>query len=202
MSEQDTDQVVDSAETTTEELSDNSESYEDTGTSEAAEADEESNSESSQSETPDQRLARLKRQYERELKKQGLKSKEGGEESSQKGSQENDPSQEVDEKYLRLDLKTEGVKTKKEQDIVLDYIREKKLLGEDVEPSQALKSMVVKEALAAVKQKSSVPKPSSRTSTQNTNDFDYWVKQAKKGNFPTSDPAMMDRLAKARIFTK
>lgn len=196
MLEQENEQV----ESSMEEDTDNSEHYEDSTTSEDAEEGESEDTTPTDSEDEGARkrassqIDRLKARI-KELEKVGKK-------GSEEGGQEGSSAQEVDERYLRLDMKTEGVKTKKEQDIVLDYIREKSLLGQEVEVSQALKSMVVKEALAEVKQKSSVPKPSTRTSTQKTDDFDYWVKQAKKGNFPTSDAAMMERLSKARIFTK
>jgi len=160
------DEVVDSADTTTEELQDNSDSYEEDDST--GEDEGEASSESSEqrpTETPEQRNARIKRQVEREAKKAGITVEEylgiKSEKGSEKGRQEGNPSQ-VDENYLRLDLKTEGIKSKKEQDTVIDYIKEKKLLGHTVDVETALKSMVVKEELTRIRNASATPKPSSR----------------------------------------
>lgn len=191
MSEEET-QVVESAETATTE--DNNESYEQDDSTGEGESEAQSESgEQRTTETPEAKLARLKRQYEREAKKQGAESGTESKESTKEVNQE--------EKYQRLELKTEGIKGTKEQDVVLNYINESKLLGKDVSVESALKSLVVKEALADIKAKSSVPSPSKRTGTGQNDSFEYWVAQAKKGNFPRSDRAMMRRLEKARIFT-
>lgn len=193
MSEEDT-QVVESAETTTSE--DNQESYEQddsTGESES-EASGESGEQRS-TETPDARLARLKRQYEREAKKQGVESGTQSKESTDE-SQEGNQEKEVDDRYERLELKTEGIKNKKEQDVVIEYASWK-----GIEVADALKSPVVKAELAELKAKASVPAPSKRTSNGVNDSFEYAKKEALKGNFP-SDPAMRKRLEKARIFTK
>lgn len=138
-------------------------------------------------ETPEARRARIKRQYEREFGKEASKeSKEG-------------PKEEVtgDERYTRLELKTEGITSKKEQDIVMDYANWKK-----IDVSEALKSPTVKAELAEYRAKASVPAPSNRTGTGSNNSLEYWIGQARKGNFPRSDKAMMKQLEKARIFTK
>jgi hypothetical protein len=177
-------EVVDSAEiTTTEDLGDNDSQDESTGEDEVAKTTEGSKQQSG--ETPDQRRARIKRQYEREFGKQD-KGKEGSEESSKVDS---------DERYSRLELKTEGVTSKKAQDIVLDYAKYK-----GIEPLEALKSPIVRAEMAELEKKTSVPAPSSRTNAGPSNDFAYWVAQAKKGNFPRHDRAMMEKLAKARIW--
>lgn len=179
-------------ETTTEDLEDNSSDDESTRESEVAKEDE--GSESRKTETPDQRRARIKRQYEREFGKQDKgSSKEGSEESSKEID--------GDERYARLELKTEGITSKKAQDIVLEYIKEAKLIGKTVDPATALKSLVVKEAIAELEKKTSAPAPSKRTTASPSDSFEYWVAQARKGNFPRNDRAMMERLAKARIFT-
>lgn len=153
-------------------LEDNSEQdYENTGESEAPAEAEGENTEASGSETEDDGGAKKRAQSQIDRLKAKIKElEEGGKESGQKGQQGsqqgNQKGQEVDEKYVRLDLKTEGITSKQEQDVVLDYIREKKLLGHDIEVEDALKSMVVKEELATMRKKASVPSPSSRTSTQ------------------------------------
>ena len=179
-------EVVDSAETTTtEDLGDNDSQDESTGEDEVAKTTEGSKQPSG--ETPDQRRARIKRMYEREFGKQDKgSSKEGSEESSKVDG---------DERYSRLELKTEGVTSKKAQDIVLDYAKFK-----GIEPLDALKSPIVRAEMAELEKKTSVPAPSSRTNAGPSNDFAYWVGQAKKGNFPRHDRAMMEKLAKARIW--
>jgi hypothetical protein len=182
-------EVVDSAETTTEDLGDNESQDESTTESEAKEGEE--SSESRKTETPEQRKARIKRMYEREFGKQDKgSSKEGGEESSKVDNQD----------YIRLALEVKGVTSKKAQDIVLQYIKEAKLIGKEVDVAKALGSMVVKEALAEIEKKTSVPAPSKRTGTGSSDDFGYWVAQAKQGNFPRHDKAMMEKLSKARIW--
>jgi hypothetical protein len=179
-------EVVDSAETTTtEDLGDNESQDESTDESEVAKGEE--SSEPRKTETPEQRKARIKRMYEREFGKQDKgSSKESSEESSKVDG---------DERYARLELKTEGVTSKKAQDIVLDYAKYK-----GIEPLDALKSPIVRAEMAELEKKTSVPAPSSRTNAGPSNDFAYWVTQAKKGNFPRHDRAMMEKLAKARIW--
>jgi hypothetical protein len=180
-------EVVDSAETTTtEDLGDNESQDESAGESEATETNE-GGEQSKPKETPEQRKARIKRMYEREFGKQDKgSSKESIEESSKVDG---------DERYARLELKTEGVTSKKAQDIVLDYAKYK-----GIEPLEALKSPIVRAEMAELEKKTSVPAPSSRTNAGPSNDFAYWVAQAKKGNFPRNDRAMMEKLAKARIW--
>lgn len=183
--------VVESAvdETTSDDLEVNETSDESTGEGEVEE--EAPSKEQRSTETPEQRRARIKRQYEREFGKQGKESSK--EESSKK---------EVgDDRYERLELKTEGITSKKAQDVVLDYIKEAKLIGRDVDITTALKSSVVKEAIAEIEKKTSVPPPSKRTNAGASDSFEYWAAQARKGNFPRHDKAMMDKLKKARIFT-
>lgn len=192
MQEQD-ETVVDSAETTTDE--DNQEDYEQTDSNgeDETEASTES-SEQQSTETPEQKRARLTRQLERLNKKHPpQESEEGGKESRQESSKK----EEVDDRYNRLELKMEGITSKKEQDVVLDYAKWK---GIDV--TKALTTPAVKAELAELRAKSSTPAPSKRTSTGANNSFEYWVGQAKKGNFPVNDPEMMDKLKNARIFTR
>jgi len=180
--------VVDSAETTTPD--DNASNYEQADSESESEASETTESvEQRKTETPEQRRARIKRQYEREFGKQGDK---GGQESTKESSQEVNG----DERYIRLELKTEGVTSKKAQDIAIEYARFK-----GIEPLEALKSPIVRAEIAELEKKTSVPPPSKRTTQGASDSFEYWVGQAKKGHFPTHDTVMMDKLKKARIFT-
>lgn len=177
-------EVVDSAETTTEELEDNSTADESTGEDEVEETTK--GSKQSTTETPEARRARIKRQYEREFGKSNDKgTKEDSKESSNK---------EVDERYTRLELKTEGITSKKAQDIVIEYAQFK-----GIEVTAALKSPIVRAEIAELEKKTSAPAPSSRTGSGASNTFEYWVGQAKKGNFPRGDKEMMKKLQKARL---
>ena len=138
------------------------------------------------SETPDQRLARLKRQLEREEKKQGIK-------------KETKPTETSDERYDRLELKTEGVTTKKEQDVVLDYAKWK-----GVSVTEALKNPGVKAELSEMRKQSSVPPPSGRTTNGQSASVDYYASQIKKGALTLSQvesPEMRKQLRKMRIFS-
>ena len=175
----------------TEDLGDNTSDDESTGEDEVAKTTEGGKQQSG--ETPDQLRARLTRQKERAEKKLAeldgktySKGKEGSEETSKVDG---------DERYARLELKTEGITSKKAQDIVLEYAKWK-----GIEPTDALKSPIVKAEIAELEKKTSAPAPSKRTSTGASDSFEYWVAQAKKGNFPRHDRAMMERIAKARIW--
>lgn len=191
-------QVVDSAETTTTddlEVTDTS----DASDSEAEVAETTQSSKQHSGETPEQRQARIKRQVERDAKKAGISIEEylglsgkKGHETSQEGSKE----EVVDERYARLELKTEGITNKKAQDVVLEYARFK-----GIEPIEALKSPIVKAEIAELEKRASVPAPSKRTNAGATDSFEYWVAQAKKGNYPRHDKVMMEKLKKARIWT-
>ena len=108
------------------------------------------------------------------------------------------------EDYLRLDLKTEGVKDKKEQDIILNYIKEKALLGEEVSTTEALGKMVIKEALSEMRATSSIPAPSSRTSGGSNDSYDYYAKNIKAGKMRLSDvtdAGMREKLMKGKLFS-
>ena len=184
-------QVVDSADTTTSELQNSEDSYEQTNSD--GESESEASSESSEqrsTETPEQRNARLKRQIERAAKKEGISVEEylglSRQEASQEGRQESNSPQ-IDEKYLILDLKTEGIRDAKEQEVVLNYIKESKYAGRDVDVATALKSSVVREDLANIRKSNSVPKPSSRTTGGSSQSIDYYVSQIKRGNMSLKD---------------
>jgi hypothetical protein len=175
-------EVDNSAETTTQEDYESNDSQDESTTEGEAEKGDES-SESRKTETPEQRKARIKRMYEREFGKTDDKAvKESSKEDG-------------DERYARLELKTEGITSKKAQDVVLEYAKWK-----GIDATEALKSPIVKAEIAELEKKTSAPAPSKRTGTGSSDDFAYWVAQAKKGNFPRTDKVMMERLAKARIW--
>jgi len=183
---QENNEVDNSAETTTQDDLEVNETSNDTDSEDEGTQSTEGSkqqSDSKRTETDDQRRARIKRQYEREFGKEG-----------DKGSQES--GKEGDERYQRLELKTEGVTSKKAQDVVLEYAKFK-----GIDPIDALKSPIVKAEIAELEKKTSAPAPSKRTSIGASDSFEYWVGQARKGNFPRGDKAMMDKLKKARIFT-
>lgn len=178
--------VVDSAENTTDDLEVND--TDDASDSESEVATQTESGKQQSGETPDQRRARIKRMYEREFGKDGDK-------GSQKSSEES--SKEVgDERYARLELKTEGITSKKAQDVVLEYAKFK-----GIDAIEALKSPIVKAEIAELEKKTSAPAPSKRTNAGASDSFEYWVAQSRKGNYPRGDKAMMDKLKKARIFT-
>lgn len=193
-------EIVASAETTIEEESNQSD-YENDSTGEDESSSSEQGGDKPRSETPEQRQSRLKRQIERDAKKAGLSVEEylglGGKKSGEEGGKE------VDSKYLRLELKTEGLKSTKEQDIVLNYIQEAKLIGKTVDVETALKSLVVREALAEVRRVESVPKPSSRTNGGASDSLDHYARMIKAGKMRLNDvpdAEMRKRLTKAKIF--
>lgn len=183
--------VVDSAETTTD-YEDN-DTDDDTDSEGQASQDSESVEQHS-TENAEQRSARLKRQIERAAKKDG---KSVEEYLGIKSKKSNEESNEVkDDKYARLDLKIEGITSKKAQDVVLEYARWK-----GIDHTDALKSPIVRAELAELEKKTSAPPPSKRTNGGATDSFEYWVAQARKGNFPRNNPEMMRKLQKARIWT-
>ena len=184
--EEEQNKVVDSADTTTSESNNSEDSYEQTNSD--GESESEASSESGEqrsTETPDQRLSRLKRQYERELKKQGVSNSQESQEEGQESRQASNS--QIDEKYLVLDLKTEGIKDAKEQQVVLDYIRESKIIGKDVDVSTALKSAVVREELDGLRKRKSTPAPSTRTNGGASDSMQYYVSQIKRGNMSLKD---------------
>ena len=186
MTEQE-DNVVDSAETTTE---DNEHDYESDSTEEGESAQTTESGEQRKPETSEQRIARLKRQLDRELKKSG---QEVTKETGEKGSKE------VDERYDRIELKTEGITSKKEQDIVLDYARYKK-----IDVTEALKSTTVKAELAEYRSKAAIPAPSSRTGNGSNNSLEYYASQIKNGRLrlaDVKDPSIVKQLRTMRIFS-
>lgn len=115
---------------------------------------------------------------------------------SKKGNKE-DSKEEVDERYERLELKTEGITSRKEQDVVLDYAKYK-----GISAVEAMGSVTVKAELAELRSKN-VPAPSSRTTGGSTDSYAYYAKNIKAGKMRLSDvqdAAMRQKLMKGKIF--
>ena len=182
--EQENNDVVEQEETSNEENEHETNNESESETEETEQGGEQQSA--TKSETPEQRLARLKRQLEREEKKQGIK-------------KEDKPEETGDERYDRLELKTEGITTKKEQDVVLDYAKWK-----GVSVAEVLKNTGVKAELAEMRKQSSVPPPSGRSSNGQSASVDYYASQIKKGAITLSQvesPEMRKQLRKMRIFS-
>ena len=154
---------------------------------EAAEGDSETGDSEGRTYTQEELDARIKEQDKRW--KDRLK--------DSKKSSKQDSKEEVDERYERLELKTEGITNRKEQDIVLDYAKYKGITA-----TEAMESTTVKAELAELRAKN-VPAPSSRISGGKTDSYDYYAKNIKAGNLRLSDvkdAAMRQRLLKGKIF--
>lgn len=174
--------VVEQEETSNEEENHETNNQSEDETEETEQGGEQS---SARTETPDQQIARLKRQLEREKKKGSKK-------------EETKPKETSDERYDRLELKTEGITSKKEQDVVLEYARFKR-----IDVGEAVKSSVVKAELAELRKKGNVPPPSGRSSNGQSASIDYYAGQIKKGNMTLTQvesPEMRKQLRKMRIF--
>jgi hypothetical protein len=159
---------------------DTTEQHEETH-NEAEETTDDSTEENSErrTETPEAKRARLKRQLEQLDKKHGFKDQEG------------DKKLEVKEAFLegitrddfnRLQLKTEGIKDRGEQEIVLEYAKWKK-----IDPVDALNSAAVKAELREYRERSSTPAPSTRTASPSKG-VEYWVRQVEAGKANSDDP--------------
>lgn len=135
-------------------------------------------------ETPEAKRARLQRQLEQLNKKHGFKD-EGGDNKPQAQKEVGG-----DDRFDRLELKTEGLKDKAEQDIVLDWMRYKK-----IDVMAALNSPAVKAELREYREKASTPSPSVRTGTQ-TKGVEYWARQVELGKSNSDDPKMRDQVRK------
>lgn len=122
-------------------------------------------------ETPEAKRARLKRQLEQLEKKHGFKD----EESREEGGKETHSKEVTDERYDRLELKTEGVTSKKEQDAIIEYARFKK-----IDVVAALNSPAMKAELKEMRAKDATPSSSTRTGSGRTDDVTYWATQLTK----------------------
>lgn len=177
-------EVEESADLSTQE--DNNQSYEqdDSATEGESETSDESNVER-QPETSEQRVARLKRQLEREERKLGIEGEKPRKQDAKKEDKGKD--KEVDsvlmERLDRGDLRFEGVKDKGEQDIIIEYASWK-----NMDVLEAMNSAAVKAELKEYRAKSATPSPSKRTVQGTRDDVAYWADQMKKGNrAPTAE---------------
>lgn len=129
-------------------------------------------------ETPEQYQARIKRQVEKAAEKAGRSVEDYlGFKKDKTVAEKGDTSE---EKYARLVLRYEGFKDKAEQDEIISYANWKKI---DVE--EAMKSPVVLSAIKEIRDKKSVPEPSSRTGTGGTISVDTLVSRYKAGKYLT-----------------
>lgn len=128
-------------------------------------------------ETPEQRVARLKRQLEREERKLGLTSEEGGKESRKEARKEVDADETVVDRLDRGDLRYEGIKDRAEQDIIIEYARWK-----NIDVLDAMNTAAVKAGLKEYRAKNATPSPSRRSVQGTRDDVAYWADQTLKGN--------------------
>lgn len=169
-------EVEESADLSTQE--DNQQSYEQDDSATEGEGE---TTENRQPETSEQRVARLKRQLEREERKLGIEGEKPRKQDAKKESKEVDSV--LMERLDRGDLRFEGVKDKGEQDIIIEYASWK---GIDV--LDAMNTAAVKAELKEYRAKSATPSPSKRTVQGTRDDVAYWADQMKKGNrAPTAE---------------
>lgn len=164
---------------------------EDETTSES-ESSEQSSSDSEQS--GGSAKERAKSQIDR-LKAKVKELEEGGKEGNQKSSKKEEVG---DDRYERLELKTEGITSKKEQDVVLEYARFK-----GIEVLEAMKTPAVKAELAEIRAKESVPTPSNRTNGGVNTSLEYYASQIRNGKMrltDITDQSVRKQLTKMKIF--
>ncbi len=130
-----------------------------------------------------------KRWKEERLKKADKKKENHSEEKSGKKEVSSD------ERYNRLELKTEGVKEKEQQDLVLDYAQLK-----GVSVTEALNSPIVKAELkemdVVASNRQATSNPSKRTAQTKKDDTSYLIAQFDKGKLPDT-PGARSKLRKA-----
>lgn len=169
------------------------EDYENTG---EGEAEAETGSKDDGSSEPDLTTEEGRKAYEAQIRKDQDKRWKDRLKDSKKSSKESS-SEEVDERYERLELKTEGITNKKEQDVVLDYAKWK-----GISATEAMTSTTVKAELAELRAKN-LPAPSTRISSGKTDSYEYYAKNIKAGKLRLSDvqdASMRQRLMKGKIF--
>lgn len=136
-----------------------------------------------QPETTEQRSARIKRQVEREAKKEGISVEEylgiKSEKSSKDSPKKEDQEVDVETRLDRSDLRAEGFKDKEEQNLLIKYARFEEMDVVDF-ASTTLGKTLIKEHRA----KSATPSPTRRTSQGARDDVAYWAEQLQKGNRP------------------
>ena len=127
----------------------------------------------------DERVKEQDKRWKDRIK--GLKGDEGSEESSKETSQPKEVDRE--ERYDRLNLKTEGIKDAKEQDAVLDYAKFK-----NITVDEALQTSAVKAELKELRTANSTPAPSSRSGTGMRDDAAHDALMLSKGErLPTAE---------------
>lgn len=168
--------------------------YSDDDTS--TESEGETSSESEESDTVtltraelDEQLKQARREQDKRWKEeripQLLKGEDGGEKGSKESGKKSD--QEVDsslmERLDRSDLRSEGYRDTKEQDIILEYARWK-----GITPLEAANTAAVKAELKEYRAKAATPGPSKRTGTGTRDEVAYWADQMEKGKrAPTAE---------------
>ena len=127
----------------------------------------------------DERVKEQDKRWKDRIK--GLKGDEGSEESSKEATKPKEVDRE--ERYDRLNLKTEGIKDAKEQDVVLDYAKFK-----NITVDEALQTSAVKAELKELRTANSTPAPSSRSGTGMRDDAAHDAAMMQKGErLPTAE---------------
>ena len=140
----------------------------------------------------DERVKEQDKRWKDRIK--GLKSEEDSEERNTKPTETKELDRE--ERYDRLNLKTEGIKDAKEQDAVLDYAKFK-----NITVDEALQSSAVQAELKDIRTANSTPAPSSRTGGGARDDVAYDAEMMQSGKrLPTAERriAAMAYLGKKR----
>lgn len=187
--------VEDSADLSTEDNNQDSYEQDDTVTEDEGEETAEEAVER-QPETPEQREARIKRQVEREARKQGktieeylgIKSQKVSKETNKKEVETPDV---VMERLDRADLRAEGFKDKGEQDILIKYSR-----FEDMDVVDFASTTLGKTLIKEYRAKNATPSPTRRTGQGTRDEVAYWAEQMSKGNRPPT----ADLRIKARAY--
>jgi len=127
----------------------------------------------------DERVKEQDKRWKDRIK--GLKGDEGSEESSKEATKPKEVDRE--ERYDRLNLKTEGIKDAKEQDAVLDYAKFK-----NITVDEALQTPAVKAELKELRTANSTPAPSTRTGVGMRDDAAHDALMLSKGErLPTAE---------------
>lgn len=109
------------------------------------------------------------------------------------GAEEEGTPEAGDERYDRLELKTEGVTVKEEQDAVIAYAKFKK-----ISLVAALNTPAMKAELRQMRDRAATPSPSRRTGTgMATDSVEHWVAQYKKGGKSAPTVEMRRKVRKA-----
>lgn len=136
-----------------------------------------------QPETSEQRDARIKRQVEREAKKQGKTVEEylgiKSQKSTKDSSKEVESNDTVMERLDRSDLRAEGFKDKGEQDLLIKYSR-----FEEMDVVEFAQTTLGKTLIKEHRAKNATPNPTRRTGTGTRDEVAHWAEQMSKGNRP------------------